>query len=283
MNTPSALPLRCVLFVPGSRSDRFDKAAAADADAVCLDLEDAVAAADKPQAREDVVRWLASSRSGRATRIGVRCNALSTIEARPDLQALAAAAHRPDFLMVPKVDDAAGLKAVHALWPSPPPLLALIETSAGVLNAAAIARRSDAGLLFGAVDLAAELGADPSSGTVATARTLAVLAARAARVDILDTPCLDVQDDSAVAEEARQARGLGFSGKAAIHPRQVPIIQAAFSPTEEEVAEARRTLAAFVAGGGQAMRFEGRLLERPIVERHRRTLALAARAARDSA
>mgnify|MGYP000679599557 CR=1 FL=1 len=277
------LPLifwRCLLFVPGSRPDRFAKALASGADAVCVDLEDAVPPSEKLQAREIALRWLAEPGSGQSVARVVRCNAVSSQEGIDDVRALVAAGCRPDVLMVPKVNDAAELRIIHDLWPqSAPPLLAIVESPAGVLNAATIAAQAGAGLLLGAVDLAAALGVGPASPALAFAKGQVVFAAKAAHVQVLDTPALSVADTAELSAEARSARAWGFTGKAAIHPRQVPDIQTAFTPTEDELATAQRALAAFAAGGERAMLFEGRLLEKPIVEGYRRTLFLAARTA----
>lgn len=273
----------CLLFVPGTRPDRFAKAAAAGAGTICLDLEDAVPDAQKALARAEVLRFLAEPPVQGVER-AVRINALTTAHGAADVQALRAAGVVPDVLVVPKVRAAEELRSLAVLWgPRMPPLLAILETAAGVLHAEEIAAHARAGLLFGAADLATELNVAAGSPMIDHARGMAILAAAAAGVEILDTPFLEVRDAAGLAAQAQRARTWGFTGLAAIHPAQVPVIRAAFLPTAAEVDEAQRGLAAFAAAGGAACLLDGRLIEKPIAARYQRILALAGRGDRGSA
>ncbi len=268
---------RSVLFVPAVRPDRFEKAVATGADAVCLDLEDGVAFAQKDEARDQAVLLLATRPPGR-TEVILRINAPASAVGERDLAAVLAAGVRPDALMVPKVG---GPDTIHALDRrlSPAlsglPLMAQIETAGGLASVEGIAGASPnvAVLFFGAVDLSAELGCAIEWDALLYARSRVVAAAAVAGVDTLDTPFMDVP--ARLGDEARAVRRLGFTGKAAIHPTQVPVIQAAFSPDDDEVAWARRIIEAYEANEGGVLLVEGKLIERPVIASARRTLAVA--------
>jgi len=277
---------RSVLFVPAVRPDRFEKAVATGADAVCLDLEDGVAFAQKDEARDQAVLLLATRPPGRAEVI-LRINAPASAVGERDLAAVLAAGVRPDALMVPKVG---GPDTIHALERrlSPAlsglPLMAQIETAGGLASVEGIASASPnvAVLFFGAVDLSAELGCAIEWDALLYARSRVVAAAAVAGVDTLDTPFMDVAAPARLGDEARAVRRLGFTGKAAIHPTQVPVIQAAFSPDDDEVAWARRIIEAYEANEGGVLLVEGKLIERPVIASARRTLAVASAVVRAS-
>lgn len=278
MSLPPTLR-RCLLFVPGTRPDRFPKAAASGADTICLDLEDSVPPAEKGMARKNVLAYLAGPSPERPVERAVRFNALSTQEGIEDLLAFVHAGCVPDLIVLPKVRDTHDLRIVRDLWSGAhPPLLCIVETAAGILHAAEIAAHAGAGVLFGAADLSAEMDIGPTSESLVHARSHVILAGRAARVGVLDSPYLAVRDTQGLREETSRARAEGFTGKAAIHPEQVPVIQSVFTPNAEEIERARRALAAFTAGGERATLFEGQLLERPMIEACKRTLLFADRA-----
>jgi citrate lyase beta subunit len=275
------MPLRSLLFVPASRPDRFAKALAAGADLVCADLEDAVAPADKRAAREAALAFLreAGGAPGRAVRI----NGLRTPEGIADLAAVAALGAATGALLLPKAEHAeeiAILDAVLTASGSALSLVPLIESARGIRNAAEIAAASPrvAALFLGGVDLAAELGVAPDATGLATARGLLVLAARGAGVGLIDVPSLDVRDPEAGGREALAAKRLGFTAKAVLHPSQVSAVNAAFTPTEAEIAEALRYVRAFAEAKGGVATLDGKLVEKPVIARMRQVLA-AARAA----
>ena len=225
---------RSLLFVPAVRPDRFPKALATGADAVCLDLEDGVAFAAKETARERAFALLAG-REPTAAEVSLRVNDVKTELGRADLAALVEAGVRPDALMLPKVAGGGEVREVEAaLAPlgAALPLIVQLETAAGVLAAAEIAAASSnvSAVFFGAIDLSADLGCAVEWEALLYARSRVVLAAGAAGVSALDSPFMDVPAVEALADESRRVRRLGFAGKAAIHPTQVPVIQRAFSP-----------------------------------------------------
>lgn len=270
---------RSVLFVPASRPDRFEKAVASGADAVCLDLEDGVAFRQKDEARDTAMVLLAERTPCRAEVI-LRINEPASALGDRDLAAVLAAGVRPDALMVPKVGAPDTIHALERrLTPALEglPLVVQIETARGLAAAEAIATASPnvAVLFFGAVDLSAELGCAIEWDALLYARSRVVAAAALAGVDAMDTPFMDVPATAQLGDEARAVRRLGFTGKAAIHPTQVPVIQAAFSPDDDEVAWAGRVVEAYEANEGGVLLVDGKLIERPVIASAQRILAVA--------
>ena len=272
---------RSLLFVPAVRPDRYPKALATGADAVCLDLEDGVAFGAKETAREQAFALLAG-REPTPAEVSLRINDVKTELGRTDLAALVEAGVRPDALMLPKVAGADEIEEVETALSragAPLPLIVQLETAAGVLAADEIAAASPSvsAVFFGAIDLSADLGCAVEWEALLYARSRVVLAAGAARVSALDSPFMDVPAVAALAEESRRVRRLGFAGKAAIHPSQVPVIQGAFSPSDEELAWARKIVAAYERQQGGVLLVDGKLIERPVVRSARRNLLIAAR------
>ena len=276
------LGCRSILFVPGYRPDRFGKAMAAGADAVCIDLEDAVPPQRKAMARKAVAHFLEEmSVEGPRNEAGaphliIRINDPDTDLGRADTEALRGT-RQPDAFMIPKVRTAAGLRRAARLLSDGVPLFALIETALGLENAADIGQASPAvaGLVFGGFDLAIELRADPSWEPLLHARSRVVHAAALSGLDAIDMPSLGFREMSGLREEAGRVRRLGFAGKMAIHPAQLPVIHEVFTPSELEVERAHRILDADREAGGGAVALEGRMVDRPVAEVARRVLARA--------
>ena len=271
---------RSVLFVPAIRPDRFEKAIATGADAVCLDLEDGVAFGQKDEARDKALALLAERPPCRAEVI-LRVNEPASDLGDRDLAAVLAAGIRPDALMVPKVGEPETILVLERrLAPALEglPLVVQIETARGLAAAEAIATASPniAVLFFGAVDLSAELGCAIEWDALLYARSRVVAAAALAGVGAMDTPFMDVAATAKLGDEARAVRCLGFTGKAAIHPTQVRVIQAAFSPDDDEVARAGRIVEAYEANEGGVLLVDGKLVERPVIASAQRILAVAA-------
>lgn len=258
------------LFVPGDRPERFAKAAASGADEIVIDLEDAVADDHKPPARDAAAAWL--SNGGRAW---VRINGVDTPWAAADLAALATS---PGLrgVMVPKAESAGHLTLAGERLGSERGVIALVETALGVHNAYELAacpavRR----LAFGSIDFAHDIDAAENSHSLLLARSTLVLASRVAGLPApIDGVSVRIRDSEYVAEEAAQARALGFGGKLCIHPAQVSAAAAAFLPSDEEVEWAHRTVAAFTGQDG-AVRMDGAMVDKPVFERAQRILARA--------
>ena len=284
----AALPvLRSLLFLPSTRADRFPKALASGADAVCLDLEDALPPADKDQGLATALELLAAER-GR-TLLAVRVNDVGTERGLADLRALALAETHPDAIVLPKVEGpeaitaTADALAVGARWGVEPlGLIPMIETALGLSRVEEIARRSPdrtLALMLGGVDLTAELGAALEWDALLYARSRIVhAAALAGGLGTLDTPSLEVNDLEAVRTEARAVARLGFTGKAAIHPAQLAPIHEAFTPTADETERARRILRAFEESRGGVVLVDGRMVDAPVVRAAQRLVARAGRA-----
>ncbi len=255
-----------LLFCPADRPDRYQKAAER-ADAVILDLEDAVAPADKVDAR----RALLEHPLDAATTI-VRVNALGTHDHELDLAALEQTAYRT--IMLPKAVDATGLEGYA--------VIALCETAAGVLASEALAVQPHVvALMWGAEDLVASLGGSSSRHDDARYRDVAVhararilLAAGAHGKAAIDAVHLDIADLERLAAEARDAAAQGFAATACIHPSQVETVRAAYRPSEAEVTEARRVVAA-AAGAAGVFVVDGRMVDEPVVRHAQRVLQRA--------
>lgn len=274
------LPPRCVLFFPGSRPDRYAKAIASGADRVCLDLEDAVEPAAKDDARRNAVALVGGE--GDPSRLVIRINHPETRPGEADLEALGrafAAAEAQPAIMVPKVSGPADLESVAERLASRgrrPVLIAMIETARGLGAVERIAGAPHVwALLLGGVDLSAELGCSLEWDALLYARSRIVHAAALAGVGAIDYPWLDAADAEGLLDEATAVRGLGFRGKAAIHPSQVATIQSVFRPTAAEIERARRVVEAATRHDDGAFLLDGVLVDRPIVEAARRVLARA--------
>ncbi len=269
-------PRRCVLFVPGSRPERYAKAFATDADQVCIDLEDAVGPADKDSARASVLAYLAA-RSATRSECGVRINAIGTSEGERDLTALAESRAAADFVMLPKVESAESVRVVdRALGPRETHIIALIETPRGLLDARAIAAASPrlSALMFGGFDFAVAVRGRPGWDTFFAPRSQLAWIAAEAGIGFIDAPWLNFRDPAGLAAESDRVIALGATAKAAIHPDQVAVIQSRFLPTAAELDEARRVVAAIEGARGAAVQVNGKLVDRPIELAARRALLL---------
>jgi citrate lyase subunit beta/citryl-CoA lyase len=280
-------PLRTVLFAPGNDRRKIDKAFTLGAAAVMLDLEDAVAAAEKAAARAITCESALASPAG-STLVGVRINSLGSGLADGDLDALAAALPRIALITVPMVEKADEIRHVAGRLdelerdagaaPGAVALLAMAETARGVLGARAIAASSPRlrTLMFGPADLGRELSVELTAEGFEHlhARSAVVLAARAAgKQGPIDGPYLNLADDEGCAVSAAWARRLGFQGKVVLHPRQLPIAAAAFVPGERELAWAREVDRAFreaeAAGVSSIKLADGTFVDYPIAVRAR--------------
>ncbi len=278
------MKLRSLLFVPGDRPDRMEKALAAGADALILDLEDAVAPAAKPEARKSVARFLAGNPGGR---LWVRVNPLDSPELERDLQAVLPA--HPHGIVLPKAEGGASVNDLsHRLAERGNATASIIaiatETPAALFQLGTYGgHKRLAGLTWGAEDLPAAIGAATSrepDGSFTPpydlARSLCLFGAAAAGVAPLETVFPAFRDLDGLAAYAGRARRDGFTGMLAIHPGQVPVINAAFTPTEAEVSHARQVVAAFEASpGAGALSLDGRMIDRPHLVQAQRILGAA--------
>ena len=271
-------PYRSVLYIPAANARAMEKARALPVDAIIFDLEDAVTPAEKAAARDSLAQVLANDYGNRA-RI-VRINDMASEWGQEDALACAALVGKADAVLIPKVGSGADLDRIAALIPDLP-LWAMMETPIGMLNAAEIAAHPRLqGMVMGTNDLAKELNSRFRADRLPmqTGLGLCLLAARAHGKVIVDGVFNAFKDDDGLRAECEQGRDMGFDGKTLIHPAQLAIANAAFAPTEEEIALARRQIEAFEAataqGKGVAV-VDGRIVENLHVETARSTLSRA--------
>ncbi len=284
--------LRSWMFVPGHRQRMIDKAMGLNVDAIMLDIEDGVAPGEKESARTLIGEALGRERPPNSPARFVRINDIG--HARMDADLKAVLRKGLNGLVLPKVDTPEEVLKVEAILKKREPelgmsagavrLLVAIESPKGLLNAPSIAACSPRviGLMFGAEDFGRELGLPTSREAEARdmiyARSAMVVAAASAHVQSVDGVWVDLKDTEGLWGFARQSRRLGFSGMSLIHPSQIDPINSVFSPTPEEIDYANQVVKAYeeaVARGDGSISFGGQLIDRPIVERARRTLEMA--------
>ncbi|MFL6206482.1 MAG: HpcH/HpaI aldolase/citrate lyase family protein [Acidimicrobiales bacterium] len=278
-------PRRSVLYMPGANERALEKAQTIPADALILDLEDAVAPDAKPEARERVCAAATSGAYG-SREIAIRANGVGTQWHEDDLAAIAQAG--PDAVVVPKINSAVEVRQIEKALdaggaPDHTKIWAMLETPIAMLHAHDIASSSErlAVLVMGTNDLAKELQAAhvPGRQPLLPGLGLCLLAARAAGKVILDGVYNDIKDEAGFLAECEQGRDLGFDGKTLIHPSQVEPCNAAFAPNADDVELAGRIIAAFeeAEGAGRGVvTVDGRMVENLHVEQARRTLAIQA-------
>jgi len=270
-------PRRSVLFMPGSNARALEKAKTLNADVIVFDLEDAVSPDEKGTARVQVCEAITSNGYGERELV-VRINGLDTSLAKFDISALANTGAKN--ILVPKISSVADVKDVLALLKSQgskAKLWLMIETPAGVLNAAAIAASSPRveALVFGSNDLSKEMRALPQADRAAlqTAMSMTVMAARAAGVDVIDAVYNAFNDVDGFKAECTQGRAFGFDGKSLIHPKQIDAANAVYGPGESELKLAKRQIAAFkkakADGKGVAVMDERMIEELHVLEAKR--------------
>jgi citrate lyase subunit beta/citryl-CoA lyase len=284
--------IRSWMFVPGHRQRMIDKAFGINADAIMLDVEDGVAPNEKDTARKNIAASLGREKVSGSPARYVRINAIGHERMVADLDAVI----RPGLegLVCPKVDTVDEVRTVDAILSEREPkqgltkgsvkLLIAIESPRGLLNAPAIAAASSriVGIIFGAEDFGREIGLpavrEGEARDLIYARSAVVIAAAAAHVQAVDGVWVDLNDSAGLLGFAQQSRQLGFSGMSCIHPSQVDAINATFSPTPEQIDYCQKVLRAFEeanARGDGSIAFGGQLIDRPIVERARRTIDMA--------
>jgi len=289
---PPLRPRRSVLYMPGANARALDKARSLPADGLILDLEDAVAPDAKELARQQVVAAVRAGGYGAREKI-VRINALASAWGRADVAAVATCG--ADAVLAPKIESQQDVVALVAALdeagaPSDLPVWAMIETPLAFLRLSAIADAHPrlAVLVVGTSDLVKDLHArhTPARTETVTALSVAVLAARAHGLGVLDGVHLDLDDDAGFAAACAQGRDMGFDGKTLIHPKQIAAANAAFGPSEAELAAAREIVAAWQdarARGQGVVVVSGRLVENLHVAEAERVLAIAEAIARNAA
>jgi (S)-citramalyl-CoA lyase len=250
----SILSLKSWLFTPATKPDRLGRAAEVHADALIIDLEDAVALSDKQKARTAALQYLEQPAGSRLPG-ALRINAPVTRTGIEDLHSLLESSAAPDYIILPKCDSPAFISMVRVLLDQAAKkteIIALIESAKGVEALPDIVKSDvkPVGLLFGAADMAADLGAKTTWETLFFVRSRILQVAASAGVVVVDSPFFDIADLEGLKRETKAAEDLGFHGKAAIHPKQISIINEVFTPSAEEVARARQILTVNQQGVG---------------------------------
>ena len=276
MTDRKAQPLRSWLFTPATRPDRFEKAVTVGADVLIIDLEDAVAPAEKDQARATAIEHLSTSHTAPIA-WALRMNGLNTRGGLADITALLDSSAAPSFLILPKTEAAAHLTILDRLLTTAGKatlLVALVESAPGLAAIDEIVSASSrlSAVMLGAADMAADLGAETAWEPLLFARSSLVAACRRRDIIALDAPFFDIRDSHGLAQEIVRSQALGFTAKAAIHPKQVAPINAALTPSQEAIAEARAILAENNKGVGVV---NGNMIDEAVARKARHTLAAA--------
>ncbi len=277
-------PRRSFIFTPSLKPAMYPKALASGADIVCVELEDGIAPKDKDQARANMLAMFAEPQADDGVERLVRINSPREAFGVADIAAILATETPPPGLMVPKVKSPDEIRVLDDLLTEAGQstrLQVIIETNAGLEAAFEIAQASpriDA-LLFGGVDMAAELRCDLSWETLLYARSRVVHAAAGAGIDVIDVPYLDLEDPNGMVVAAKQARALGFSGKGSIHPKQIVALNNVFTPSEDEIEKARMIIKTFEESDSALVVINGKLIEKPVLRDMYRIVSIADRIA----
>ena len=276
-------PRRSFIFAPGLRPELYPKALACGADIVCVELEDGVAPHDKDEAREKTMALFAQPQADDGVERIVRINCLRSAVGLDDVKAILATDTPPPALMLPKVvspDEIVWLDDLLTERGHDTRLHIIIEMNAGleaVFDIARASSRIDA-LFFGGVDMSADLRCKNAWEPLLYARSRVVHAAASVGIDAIDVPYLDLDDLEGMKAQAQLAKELGFSGKGAVHPKQIGALNEVFTPSFEEVAKAQKILAAFEEANTGLVVVDGKLIEKPVVREMQRIVSVAKRA-----
>ena len=275
-------PRRSFIFTPGLRPDMFPKALASGADIVCVELEDGIAPKDKAEARQKALALFEGSQADDGVERIVRINSMRERFGIEDVNAVLANKTPPPALMMPKVrtpDEVVMLDQLLTEASHATRLHVIIETNEGLEAAFEIAKcssRIDA-MFFGGVDMAAELRCKNTFESMIYARSRVVHASAAAGLDVIDVPFLDLDDPEGMRVEAEKVRDLGFSGKGSIHPKQIAALNEVFTPTQVQIARARRIISEFEKADTGLVIIDGKLIEKPALRDMYRIVAIADR------
>jgi (S)-citramalyl-CoA lyase len=272
----SILSIKSWLFTPGTKPDLFPRAGETGAGALVIDLEDSVATADKITARRNSLDYLAAKSSNHIP-CALRINPPDTECGELDLQSLLASSVTADFLVLPKCESPHTVHRISealTLAGKPARIIALIETIAGIraLDQIASAKLRPDAFLFGAADMAADLGATTEWEPLLFARSRVIMAAAGSGIPAIDAPYFNIADQDGLQKEVTAARNLGFHGKCAIHPSHIAIINSTFKPSADDIARARRVIAASQHGVAQV---DGRMVDAAFLRSARAILARA--------
>ncbi|MGW6413066.1 HpcH/HpaI aldolase/citrate lyase family protein [Streptomyces vinaceus] len=275
MTHTSRRPGRAWIITPGLRTDRFEAARTSGASVAVVDIEDSVALPDKQTARTASEAFFALPEP--PCTLGIRMNSLTTLDGIKDLVALAAYTARPGLIVVPKVESARDVELVAAALDADgytPDIWALIESPRAFDHLPEIMRAPRlGGVIFGSADYAASVRCGLDWDALRYARSALINAATAANIPVIDAPTWQLDDPDTLRRDAERAKELGFHGKGCVHPRHVRVIDDVFTPTAQEIAEARAIVAAADASGGSVTAVDGHMRGTPFFNRARALVA----------
>jgi len=261
---------RSFIFCPGNKPDMIPKALSSGADMVCIDLEDAIIPAHKDISRVSTVKAFENISIPSGVETLIRINDVNSKDGKEDIKAILNSSNTASGLMLPKiqsVDEVIDLENKIKLSNKVLNMHIIIETNKALENAWNIAHSSPLikSLLFGGVDMSADLGCNGDWMSLLYARSRVVHAAAGAGIDAIDVPFLDLEDMQGMQDEAQKSKNLGFSGKGSIHPKQIALLNNVFTPSEEEVEYANKVIKAFNNASDGLVVVDGKLIEKPVL------------------
>ena len=269
---------RSFIFCPGNKPDMIPKALNSGADMVCIDLEDAIIPEHKDISRSSTIRAFEDISVPNGVETLIRINDVNTIDGKADIRAILQSNNTASGLMLPKiqnVNEIIDLEKQIKLANKNLNLHIIIETNKALENAWLIAQSSPLikSLLFGGVDMSADLGCNGDWMSLLYARSRVVHAAAGAGVDSIDVPFLDLEDMDGMRQEAQKSKNLGFSGKGSIHPKQIASLNKVFTPSESEIEYANKVIKAFNEAADGLVVVDGKLIEKPVLRTALKTIA----------
>ena len=271
---------RSFIFTPGLQPEMFPKALASGADMVCIELEDGIAMKDKDEARKNTIEALKSLEVKNDVELVVRLNCQRTKNGLLDLEAIASNKLKVKAIMLPKVKTPDEITFIDDMLTDcglDTDLHVIMETNQALESIYDIAHSSDriVALYFGGEDMAAELRVENKLENLVYARSKLVHAGASKGVDVIDVPYLNLEDMEGMKKEAQFVKNLGFTGKGSIHPKHISILNEIFTPTEEEISKAKRSMDQFKKANTGLVVIDGKLIERPVLREMQRKLLVA--------
>ena len=269
---------RSFIFCPGNKPDMIPKALNSGADMVCIDLEDAIIPEHKDISRSSTIRAFEDISVPHGVETLIRINDVNSKDGKEDIKAILESVNTASGLMLPKiqnVNEIIDLEKQIKLANKNLSLHIIIETNKGLENAWNIAQSSSLikSLLFGGVDMSADLGCNGDWMSLLYARSRVVHAAAGAGIDSIDVPFLDLEDMEGMRQEAQKSKNLGFSGKGSIHPKQIALLNKVFTPSESEIEYANKVIKAFNEASDGLVVVDGKLIEKPVLRTALKTIA----------
>ena len=269
---------RSFIFCPGNKPDMIPKALSSGADMVCIDLEDAIIPEHKDISRSSTIRAFEDISVPHGVETLIRINDVNSKDGKEDIKAILESVNTASGLMLPKIqnlNEIIDLEKQIKLANKNLNLHIIIETNKGLENAWNIAQSSALikSLLFGGVDMSADLGCNGDWMSLLYARSRVVHAAAGAGIDSIDVPFLDLEDMEGMRQEAQKSKNLGFSGKGSIHPKQIALLNKVFTPSESEIEYANKVIKAFNEASDGLVVVDGKLIEKPVLRTALKTIA----------